>query len=283
MLVSPKFWIIIIFLLVTLLYLIRKGRREAAQFTLTRKELLLSPCPEALAGLRILHLSDLHFRSGSQLASRLMPLIEAAQPELIFLTGDLLMRGGRGNGLKEAEDFLRALVGRGPTYLVLGNEDFHKGEPHPGEQWRAIGTNLLINQSLPYQRARGRLWITGVDDPHEGHPDLAGAAQDLPPGEPALLLAHSPVIIRQPGIERFSVIFAGHTHGGQICLPGGKALHIHTRLPLRYSQGLHRLEGKDNFLIVSRGAGVTRVGLRLNCPPELTLWTISRETAAEAI
>jgi hypothetical protein len=167
------------------------------------------------------------------------------------------------------------LAAQWPTYLVLGNEDFYEGQPQPEAVWQETGVILLVNQAVSVARSGKGFWIVGVDDPHEGEPDLAEALQDVPAGEPALLLAHSPIIIRQPGVERFYIIFAGHTHGGQICLPGGNALHIHTRLPLRFAQGLHKLPNSNTLLVVSRGVGVTRLALRLNCPPEITLWTVT--------
>jgi predicted MPP superfamily phosphohydrolase len=278
MFTSPAFWIIIGSLLVVLFFLIRQGLREAKHFVLSKQSLPLPNCPETLAGLKILHLSDLHLYPGAKLSEIILSLTEQAEPEVIFITGDLLLRGGRGKGLVEATTLLQALAARRPTYLVLGNEDFYEGQPQPEEAWEKTGAILLVNQAVSLPRRGKNFWMVGVDDPHEGEPDLAEALSDVPAGEPALLLAHSPVIIRQPGIARFAVVFAGHTHGGQICLPGGKALHIHTRLPLRFARGLHKLPNSNTLLVVSRGVGVTRLALRINCPPEITLWTVTGES-----
>jgi uncharacterized protein len=278
MFASPIFWIIALFLLLLLLFMIRRGMKEAVQFTLTRQSLALPACPEAIAGLNILHLSDLHLSPGSKVGEIILPLIEQAEPEVIFITGDLLMRGGRGEGLPEATLLLQTLAKRWPTYLVLGNEDFCKENPQPEAAWEKTGVILLKNQAVFFSRQGKRFWIVGVDDPHEGNPDLGAALRDMPAGEPALLLAHSPVIIRHPGLERFPIIFSGHTHGGQICLPGGKALYTRTDLPLRFAKGLHKLPNSNTLLVVSRGVGVTRLALRFNCPPEITLWTITGES-----
>jgi len=214
MFTSPAFWIIIGSLLVVLFFLIRQGLREAKHFVLSKQSLPLPNCPETLAGLKILHLSDLHLYPGAKLSEIILSLTEQAEPEVIFITGDLLLRGGRGKGLVEATTLLQALAARRPTYLVLGNEDFYEGQPQPEEAWEKTGAILLVNQAVSLPRRGKNFWMVGVDDPHEGEPDLAEALSDVPAGEPALLLAHSPVIIRQPGIARFAVVFAGHTHGG---------------------------------------------------------------------
>jgi len=133
---------------------------------------------------------------------------------------------------------------------------------------------MLVNRAVSVSERGGRFWIAGVDDSHTERDNLAAALKEVPQGEPVLLLAHSPAIIKRRGAERASVIFSGHTHGGQICLPGGRPLYIHTPLPLRYGSGLHRLGNGRTLLIVSRGVGQTRLPLRLWCPPEMTLWRV---------
>jgi predicted MPP superfamily phosphohydrolase len=162
------------------------------------------------------------------------------------------------------------MAARWPVFLVPGNEDRGRFSPQPVDEWPATGAVVLLNRAV---KEKG-CWLAGVDDPHRGRDDLARALEDIPEGEAVILLAHSPEIIKRSGIERACVIFCGHTHGGQMCLPGGKPLYIRTPLPLQYGSGEHWVGTGNTKLVVSRGAGTTRLPLRLWCPPEVTLWIL---------
>lgn len=283
LIVSPLAQVVMLLLVVgvlaTGLLLVRKGLWEARELSLSVGELELRDWPEALRGWRLLHVSDVHFTAGANLTDRVLSLAEAARPDCIIVTGDLLAPVNRGR--REAKEFLWRLAGRWPVYLAPGNEDHVKKRPQPYEEWPETGAVVLMNRAVPVVHNGARCWIAGVDDPHTRLDDLEAAFAGIPEGEPVVLLAHSPAIIKRPGIERAAVIFSGHTHGGQICLPNGYAPYIHTPLPHRFASGVHQLRGNSTLLVVSRGAGTTRLPLRLWCPPELTLWTIvpSREGA----
>jgi len=252
--------------------LIRKGMREAGELKLSCKELKLACWPTEAEGCRMLHLSDLHLKANSKLPERILKLTEEARPDYVVITGDLLPRGNKGQ--KEAWEFLRQMAARRPIFLVPGNEDRGSFLPQPVDEWPATGATVLLNRAVNLGKYGKRCWLAGVDDPHRGRDDLTRALEGIPEGEAVILLAHSPEIIKRSGIERACVIFCGHTHGGQMCLPGGKPLHIHTPLPLRYGRGEHWVGTGNTKLVVSRGAGTTRLPLRLWCPPEVTLWIL---------
>ena len=95
-----------------------------------------------------------------------------------------------------------------------------------------------------------------------------------------LLVAHSPDILLRPQARRARLIFAGHTHGGQVRLPLLGSLVTHTRLGRRFLEGVHRLD--DTVLVISRGVGVTRLPIRLGCPPEVTTWRLTRPALSPA-
>lgn len=275
MTLSPLAWkwiIIALVLVIGLSLLIRKGLLEAKELELSLGELHLAGWPAELVGLRLLHLSDLHFTAGPDLTARILALTEQARPDLVLISGDLLSPDE--TGLLEAQTFLTEISRRVPVYFAPGNKDHLEQHALPFSDWAATGATVLRNQAVPFDCQGPRLWIIGVDDPHSERDDLAAALQEVPPGEPALLIAHSPAIIKRPGIERVGAIFAGHTHGGQIRLPGGHPLHIHSAVPLRYGSGTHLVGNGHTILVVSRGAGSTRIPVRLWCPPEMTLWTI---------
>ncbi len=255
--------------------LFRWGVVQARRLSLSRGELKLPGWPKEAGGLRVLHLTDLHFRPHSDLGDRVLHLAAQAQPDLVLITGDLLFPGEQGQA--EALEFLREIASGRPTFLVPGNKDYLKGKRPPCEQWATTGAEVLCNRAVSLHHKEQRFWIAGVEDPHSGRDDLAAALDQIPPGEPIILLAHSPEIVLRDGMERAAIIFAGHTHGGQICLPGGKALYTHTTAPRRYASGVHAVGDGKTWLVVSRGVGVTRLPLRLWCPPEMTVWTLAAD------
>jgi len=123
-----------------------------------------------------------------------------------------------------------------------------------------------------------RFYIAGVDDYTTGHADLDAAmratqlALGTLPGTATVLLSHNPDIVLDLGAWRPSLILAGHTHGGQIRLPGVGAVVTHSALPRRHAMGLTRYH--DVPLFVTRGIGYSGVDLRLGCAPEVALLTL---------
>lgn len=249
------------------------GRRAAESLPLTYRSLALPRLPAAFSGWRILHLSDLHLEGRGEAARRLLDLARQAAPEVVAVTGDLLGGGGR-RGRAAAAQLLRDLRARWPVYVVAGNSDWNRGRPDPEPEWRATGAVVLHNQALPIARGEETVWIAGVADPHRRRDDLGAALASVPPDRFVLLLAHSPDILLRPEAGRVDLILCGHTHGGQVALPGLGALWTHARAGRAWAQGVKRLG--ETVVVISRGAGTTRLSIRLGCPPEVSLLTLER-------
>ena len=243
------------------------GLREAATLSLERAPLAVPGLPGELAGLRLLHLSDLHLRRRSRLVP-LLRVVSDAHPDLVVITGDLI--GGRG-GIDRSASFLEAISAY-PLYCCPGNADYVRdgGRRLDFDLWRRCGAQVLINQAQPLGRSPA--WIAGVDDPHRRRDDLAAALAPVPAEAFLILLAHSPDTIFRPGAARPQLTLCGHTHGGQVCLPGGWPPYAHVRAGRRYASGVHP-QGRG-VLVVSRGVGTTRLPVRLFCPPQAVLWTL---------
>lgn len=139
------------------------------------------------------------------------------------------------------------------------------------------GMTLLHNsaQSLCINAPSGptQLFVAGVDDVSEGRPDVAAALSTVPNGAPTLLLSHNPDILSDPNIERADLVLAGHTHGGQISLPGIGPLHTHSQY-LSRKQAAGRLKRGDTHVFVSRGVG-EGIPLRFAAQPQIALITIT--------
>jgi predicted MPP superfamily phosphohydrolase len=231
-----------------------------------------------LEGKRIVQFSDIHlspFFSPEQLAG-VVALTNRLAPDWVFLTGDYFSGGS---------DYCAALVEplRGlepPAFGVFGNHDVGEWRTYTQRYLDETPVRLLTNEGV---LAAPGLWVAGVDDTWRGAPDLKRALRDKPEAAASLLLAHEPDYldyVRQSEAP-VDVQFSGHTHGGQIRVPtlgagpdgnGTRALI----LPYggqRYPIGL-RTAGRHR-VYTNRGLGVWPMPYRLNCRPELTLFTLT--------
>jgi predicted MPP superfamily phosphohydrolase len=152
------------------------------------------------------------------------------------------------------------------VYGVLGNHDTILMMP----ALEAMGIRMLLNEAVALARGGDTIYLAGIDDSHYYRADnLEKAWAAIPPDTLSILLSHSPEIYRHAAHSGFNIMLCGHTHGGQICLPGGRPLLYNARCPRRFCAGpwaYHHLLG-----YTSVGAGVSIVDMRLNCPPEITL------------
>lgn len=213
-------------------------------------------------------------------------LMTEAGVDVIAVTGDFLSDG---RALTFLAPLLMELGQVAPIYAVLGDNDFEDVN-HPerliGELKRSR-VRLLRNEADLFIRGDRALLIVGVDDPNTHRADLAkalteadqlwrrsrfaaasSAQADAPP---VVVLAHSPEIVRDHD-ARAHLYLTGHTHGGQICLPGGIALATNTRGVPRYASGLFNIG--NSWLYVNRGVGTARIPARLFCPPEIAVFDL---------
>ena len=221
--------------------------------------------PPELSGLRILHLSDFHADLNPGVIDRVGHLIRDLEYDLVVHTGDFLdWQPDPSPALLDAYRDLATSLGR-TVYAVTGNHDPIRIVPALEER----GYRFLLNESVRIQLRGTPVDLVGVDDPNFFRTD------DLPraiPGECLsglrILLAHGPDAATKAKAEA-SLYLCGHTHGGQVCLPGGRPVLGNSRMPRELWSGrwqLGRLQG-----YTSRGAGSGQYPVRLNCPPEITV------------
>lgn len=246
-----------------------RGQRNARSVLVTTSEIALPGLPQALNGLRILHLSDLHLDMDPKFSQILGHRVQDLQYDVCALTGDFRYRTyGPWRPAVEALGRLRPFL-RGPVYGVLGNHDSIRMVPAMEDH----GVRLLMNESDVIRYRGAELYLAGVDDPHYYQADnLEAAAADIPDSATSVLLAHSPEIYRRAAHSGFSAMLCGHTHGGQIRLPGGIPLMVNANCPRRFCAGTWEYAGMRGY--TSAGAGSSVVDARLNCPPEVTLHTL---------
>ncbi len=246
--------------------LYRRGLRNATNIQIRHNDVVISRLPTAFDGFTLLHLSDLHLDMAEGYPAALIERLRQVNYDVCVITGDF-----RAKTFGAYEEALTALAEvrvhlHGPIYTILGNHDSIRMVPGI----EALGITTLLNESVALERAGAFIHLAGIDDPHYFQVDnFDKAAQDIPPDAIAILLSHSPEPYQRAAHAGFDLILSGHTHGGQICLPGGIALMTNADCPRRFCKGAWRYHNMQGYTSVGSGSSV--VGVRFNCPPEITL------------
>lgn len=232
-------------------------------------EVFLERLPSEFDGFRILQLTDLHADLHSGFVSAVRSAIASLEYDLVVVTGDFrTCTFGDHTGATEASiEILKDL--RAPCYATLGNHDFIIKVP----ALEAAGIRFLLNESVPISRGDAVLHVVGIDDPnHYKTHDFERALTGVPDAECKVLLSHAPQTFREAADLGFDLQLSGHTHGGQICLPGGRVLVHDGTSPRRLLSGAWEEGALQGY--TSRGTGGCGQPVRLNCPAEVTLHTL---------
>lgn len=251
--------------------LYNRARRNADQIVIRRNAIEFANLPPAFENFTILHLSDLHVDISEGAMRHLIGIVSGLRYDICVLTGDYRGKtyGPFDTSIKGIGE-LRAQL-KGALYGVLGNHDSIQMAP-PLE---AMDIRMLFNECETITRGKDRIYLAGVDDAHFYRADdIEKAAKSIPPGAFSVLLSHTPEIYDHAAGAGFDLILSGHTHGGQLCLPGGIPIKLEARLPRRMGAGAWRHAGMTGYTSV--GAGTSLLPVRLNCPPEITLHTLRR-------
>lgn len=254
--------------------------------------------PAGSATLRILHISDAHFTPGQHHKQRWISRLARTEPDLVVLTGDSLASV---DAVPIALRAYRPLLDL-PGAFVFGSNDYYGpvlknpfgylrrqrksrlGAPLPTAELRTAlsGAGWAdLNNAQATLKAAGRVVdVIGVDDPHLYRDDYPKARDSWPAGREADLrlgLLHSPEprVLNAMSADGCQLLLAGHTHGGQVCVPGVGALTTNCGLDRRMAKGLHRW-GSDSYLHVSAGLGTHPTApIRFGCPPEASILTLT--------
>jgi predicted MPP superfamily phosphohydrolase len=243
-----------------------RGQRNAAKVVVRTNPVASPLIPGPFDGFRLLHLSDLHVDMSGAAMNRLLGLLDDVAYDVCVLTGDY--RGLTFGDYQPSIEGMARICARlrPPTYGVLGNHDTILMVP----AFEAMGMRLLLNEREVLERGGARIHLAGIDDAHFYRVDnIEKAAEGIPPDEFSILLSHTPEIYRQAANADFNLLLCGHTHGGQICLPGGIPITLDSSLPRRYGAGSWAY--RDMIGYTSVGAGTSVSPVRFNCAPEITL------------
>lgn len=254
----------------SLLY--RRGLRNGARIRVRENELRFPNLPDGFDGFTILQITDLHADGNGEAMDALERLLGDLTYDHCVLTGDYrsLSWGGTDAVLARMERIAARL--KQPVHAVLGNHDSIDMLP----ALESMGLAVLVNENVAIEREGARIHLCGIDDAHYfGTHDFAAARAGIPEDAVTILLSHSPEPYAAAEAAGFDAMLCGHTHGGQICLPGGVPVILQApRLPRRFGAGLWRHGRLTGF--TSHGAGTSMVHVRFNCPGEVVLHRLRR-------
>ena len=251
-----------------------RGVRNALEIDLNRYTLPFADLPAAFDGYTILFLSDLHLDGLEGLTERLRELLHGVTVDLCIVGGDLRMEthGPFARVLQEMRRVVPLIHAHDGLYSVLGNHDCLEIV----EPLEKLGIDYLVNDARLIERSGQRLWLVGVDDPHyyQCH-NLAEAFEGVPKQDFKVFVAHSNEIYREAAAFGPQLYLCGHTHAGQIQIPGFGPVFTHSKAPRRMSQGIWHHDGMTGY--TSSGVGVSGAPVRFFCRGEVALITLARE------
>jgi predicted MPP superfamily phosphohydrolase len=247
----------------------QQSRAETGWYETSEYDVEVADLPLELDGLTILHLTDIH-QSTVINRDRLMELrahIDQLQVDAIAVTGDLTYHS---TDMSDLQDFFHDLPDRYPVLLVMGNHDYWDGGIPTLQPLLDEGIHLLRNDCFCLERDGARFIIAGLDNVWEEMDDLKGLLRRLPGDGPAMLMVHEPDVADQcAATGRFFLQISGHSHGGQICLPGGFA-PVLPWMGQKYYRGYYLVDGM--MVYTCRGIGMSKPFIRVNCRPEIVLY-----------
>jgi uncharacterized protein len=246
--------------------LYRRGCRNATQIQIKRNYVRSTNLPKVFDGFTILQLSDLHVDVSRDAMERLTPILQKIDYDLCVLTGDY-----RGETYGPYDETIAGMARicsalRKPIYGVLGNHDTVRMLP----DLEQMGIRMLVNECEIIRRDGECIYLSGVDDGHFYLMDNIEKAASGTPGDAfSILLSHTPEVYEEVAHVDFNLMLSGHTHGGQICLPGGIPIILNSVLPRHMGCGAWTYRGMSGYTSV--GVGSSKIAVRFNCPPEITL------------
>jgi len=248
--------------------LYQRGLNNALDYRIENVQILLENLPEQFEGFRILQLTDLHADAFYDNGQKLIHILKELKADLCVITGDFrfLTQDAYDKALERTAQIIRTVNAPYGIFGILGNHDFI--EFVPGLE--SSGIKMLLNEAVPVKKDGAEIWLVGVDDAHlyDCH-DIPKAVSKVPEKGLNILLSHTPETYAQAAVAGVDYIVCGHTHGGQICLPGGIPIITNAGCPRDFCCGSWKYRKMLGY--TSRATGSSGLPVRFNCPPEITI------------
>ena len=251
-----------------------RGNKNTERIQVRHNVIELAGLPTLFDGFTMLHITDLHADMNPGPIQRLIEILPNVAYDICVMTGDF-----RGQTFGPFEAALERLASvrkhlQVPVYAVLGNHDTIRMVP----EIESMGIRLLLNEFMTIVRGDQRIHLAGIDDAHYYRADnIQKVASSIPHDEISILLSHTPEVYRQAAHAGFQVMLSGHTHGGQICLPGSIPITLDSVLPRRMGAGPWKYGALTGYTSV--GVGSSIVPVRFHCLPEITLHHLQKKNS----
>jgi predicted MPP superfamily phosphohydrolase len=256
----------------------RFGLQNALNVGLNQIELQLKDLPARFAGCKILFITDMHLGGIECLAEKINRIAGRVEYDYCILGGDYSFGFDATNEFmnEQLREVIEFLVERSEVFGILGNHDVYR----IAEVLDGFGVNMVINEHVCLERKGDKVYLSGVDDCYFFHADeLDEAAAGIPDDAFKIIVSHSPDLYKQAELAGYSLYLAGHTHGGQICLPGEIAVITHAHVPRNMIKGRWKCKSMEGY--TSSGAGISLVPARFFCQPEVVLLTLVNDSNTE--
>jgi len=248
-----------------------KRLRNALNVRVESVELVFSSLPKGLNGTRILLMTDWHFDGTDTLPQRLMSIVSEVDYDYCILAGDYSdsRNGECSQAYSQIKRIAEMLREKSRVFGILGNYDRYE----IAELLDDCGVEMLINEGICLERNGDKIYLAGLDDgSHYKADNIALADSTAWEGAFKVMVCHSPARYKQAAQRGYSLYLTGDTHGGQICLPGGRVLFCGPTASRKMAKGKWGYEGMVGY--TSRGVGTSRINVRYFCPPEITMITL---------
>ncbi|MCD6441981.1 metallophosphoesterase, partial [bacterium] len=254
--------------------------KEPFDIRLEYKTIFLKKLPTNFEGLKIIQISDLHSKKFGKKEKRILEIISQQKADFLFITGDI--NEARASKINSNSKFWEELgkTNFGCVYAVFGNHLYEDKKIEPivlKSILEKSGIKVLDNENVKLKREGQYIWLLGINDPHTNHHNLPKALQGVDNFSIRILLSHTPEIIDDLKTGDADLILAGHTHGGQVKIPGIRASWIPTKYHGKYARGLFKVKGA--YMYVNRGIGNKKLPMRFNSRPEITLIKLTRRVS----
>jgi predicted MPP superfamily phosphohydrolase len=256
---------------------------ERGSFSVETIQLTLKRLPKVFSGLRIAQISDIHVGGwmNPDRFQQVANIIKAESPDLLLITGDFLIghhfSAAEKQAIVDLSPILSSLAGSIPSFAVLGNHDYWTSSEAIRQMLFSCGITDLTNTVFTLTREKESLHLCGVDDIWKGDVRLDHVISKLKDDSIAILMAHEPDFAdTSAATGKFDLQISGHTHGGQVNLPL-LGPPVRPYLGQKYPMGLYKIG--NMFQYTNRGVGMARLPIRLNCPPEITIFVLESDNS----
>lgn len=277
---SHHHWYVLLFmmksfkLLLNVIGMYKRGVRNAEDIKLRDKDLYFPNLPKAFEGFTILHISDLHLDGMDGLVDRVLKILDNRTVDLCVLTGDYrtALHGINRHVIEKLELLIKGINSRHGFLGILGNHD----DCHMVNPMEKIGIHVLINGTCFIHQGDDKILILGTDDVHYYYTDQALHVLEHADDNFSIALVHSPELYDMAARMGVDLYLCGHTHAGQVCLPGGRPIIKHLNRGRKYFRGYWQYNGMQG--ITHAGVGTSGIPVRFNTQGEVLIHHLHRQT-----